>query len=740
MKERILLVSMVLFGMMKSFGQAPIDTKDIFKSMQKVANWQISSIETNGWRYPSTDWTNGAYYAGQMAWAKMANDDKQLSFLKSVGEKNNWKGGPQRFFADDYCVGQTYAELFMLYKDSAMIKSMIGLGDDILKQPHNEPLLWDFDGGLHNREWAWCDALFMGPPTLSYLYKVTGDQKYIDGMNKLWWKSTNFLYDTSENLYFRDSRFFEKREKNGAKVFWSRGNGWVIAGITRILDNLPVNYPERKGYEKIFLAMARRIASLQQPDGTWHASLLDPESYPIKETSGTAFFSYALSWGINHGYLSYDEYFPTVKRAWDALNNCVHENGKLGFVQVPGAAPEKVTFDDSEVYGVGAYLLAGTELFKMMFEKESAAKKIIVTNTLPIDRTEEISELSWAGLSIAKFKPSFTVVINAQTGEEIPSQITYDENKVARSLIFQSGVSAGCNAYFYLKKQKPKEYAVKTFGRLVPERLDDFAWENERIAFRMYGPALQNTGEISSGIDVWAKRTSDLVINKWYKSGDYHHDRGEGLDFYGVGPTLGAGGIAPLNQDTLCTSANFSSYKILNNGPLLTSFQLSYKPWNVGKIMVSEVKTISLYAGSYLNKVEVKYTSVSSELPVAIGIAKLPEQGLYWDSTSAVTMAAYQQPAQENGTISIGVVTPEMCKASEIPITKIGHYKHTGHFIFSTNIQTNKPFVYYQGACWDKQGVFQNFEQWKQYLQTRQVQMSNPLITIVKSKIGSRRR
>lgn len=362
---RFLSALLLLFSTCVS-AQSSLTAESVYQAMQKTADWQMREIEEKGWRYPGTDWTNGAYYTGAMAWAKLSKNEKQLNFLKAVGEKNNWKGGPERFFADDYCVGQTYAELFMLYKDSSMIKPMIDLGNDILKQPHTESLLWNFEGGLHNREWAWCDALYMGPPTLAYLSKVTGDKKYLDGMDKLFWRSTNYLYDTTEHLYFRDSRFFDKKEKNGAKVFWSRGNGWVIAGIARILTQMPNNHPTRKKYEEIFKAMAKKIASLQHPDGTWHASLLDPDSYPTKETSGTGFFTYALTWGINNGYLSKKEYLPIALNAWNALQACIHENGKLGFVQVPGVAPEKVTFDDSEVYGIGAFLLAGTELHTLL--------------------------------------------------------------------------------------------------------------------------------------------------------------------------------------------------------------------------------------------------------------------------------------------------------------------------------------------------------------------------------------
>lgn len=707
--------------------QATLTPSGVFNAMQKTANWQIDHIQKNGWRYPPTDWTNGAYYAGQMAWAKIANDDKQLNFLKAVGDTNKWSGGPERFFADDYCVGQTYAELFMIYKDSIMIKPMIELGNDVLRKPHTESLLWNFDGGLHNREWAWCDALFMGPPTLAYLYKVTGDKKYLDGMNKLWWKSTNYLYDTKETLYYRDSRFFEKKEKNGAKVFWSRGNGWVIAGIARILENMPVNYPDRKGYEKIFKAMAKRIASLQHPDGTWHASLLDPASYPPKETSGTAFFAYALAWGINNGYLSYNEYYPTLKKAWDALIGCVHENGKLGFVQVPGAAPEKVTYDDSEVYGVGAFLLAGTELFKLLYQKESATK-IIIQNSTAINRQHEMAEIKWAKLSALKFNPKSTTVINAQTGEEVASQVIYNGKLQPLSIIFQSGTTTGSTSYFLLKKQQPQNYPAQTFGRIVPERMDDFAWENDRITFRMYGPALQKSGEISGGIDVWAKRTNALVIDRWYKGNDYHKDHGEGLDFYGVGKTLGAGGIAPFINDKLYPSKNFISYKVIENGPLRTKFELSYDAWNAAGIQVKETKTITLDAGSFLNKIELKYGFANATLPVAAGLAILPGQGQSWNETGKYGLLAYQQPAQdEKGTITSGVIIPQASTAGEISLTEKDHYNHSGHYILKTSIRNNQLFTYYQGACWDKEGSFKTFDDWKQYLRNNLIQLNNPL-------------
>lgn len=245
-----------------------------------------------------------------------------------------------------------------------MIADLRVLADTLLARPHTESLEWKNHIGL--REWAWCDALFMGPPPLAMLARVTGNQAYLDLVDKLWWKTTDYLYDPNEHLYFRDGSFLKKWERNGAKIFWSRGNGWVMGGLVRVLENMPADYPTRDRWITLYKDMASRITALQQPDGSWRASLLDPASYPIKETSGTSFFAYALAWGINQGILDSEVYAPAVWKAWDALVTSVHPSGKLGYVQPIGAAPNAVSPDQTEVYGVGAFLLCGREMLKMV--------------------------------------------------------------------------------------------------------------------------------------------------------------------------------------------------------------------------------------------------------------------------------------------------------------------------------------------------------------------------------------
>ncbi|HEY0666613.1 MAG TPA: glycoside hydrolase family 88 protein [Sphingobacteriaceae bacterium] len=358
-----LVTAMVYSASSQSKKAISVKPDSVIRIMKRVADWQWNNLETNGWKWPKTDWTNGAMYAGMMAISEVAKETAYHQKLKQVGADCNWNTGPRRFFADDYCIGQMYSQMYSIYHDPVMIQKFRLLADSIVQNPHNESLEWVKK--IHLREWAWCDALFMGPPALAYLSTATGDQKYLETASKLWWKSTDYLFDKEEHLFYRDSRFFDQREKNGKKLFWSRGNGWVMGGLVRMLTNMPENFKDKKRFEKLFKEMSYKIATLQTADGTWHASLLDPDSYPAKETSGTGFFIYALSWGVNEGLLPKKHFMPVINKGWNAMMDCVQPDGKLGFVQIPAAEPGKATANDTETYGTGAFLLAGSEVYKL---------------------------------------------------------------------------------------------------------------------------------------------------------------------------------------------------------------------------------------------------------------------------------------------------------------------------------------------------------------------------------------
>lgn len=365
MKKRLFFTA-TLLGLL--FGAFATDTvfvkKQVLSQMERVANWQLQRWQDSGSKYRWDDWTNAAGFTGLHALSTISKNKIYEQTLYDKCEKINWQTGKLRFYADDYCVAQTFSLLYMKYKEEKMLNNFIPLADSICAAPHTESLDWK--NRIQHREWAWCDALFMAPPALAYLYKATGQQKYLDITAKLWWKTTEYLYDSAAHLFSRDGSFLNKKEKNGEKVFWSRGNGWVLAGLARVLDVTPKNYEHRKRWENLFKDMSAKIASLQQEDGTWHASLLDPSNYNIKETSGTGFYTYAILWGINNKLLDRKKYWPVVEKAWKALTSSIHENGMLGYVQPIGASPDKVSFESTEIYGVGAFLLAGTELYKCL--------------------------------------------------------------------------------------------------------------------------------------------------------------------------------------------------------------------------------------------------------------------------------------------------------------------------------------------------------------------------------------
>jgi len=332
----------------------------VLAAMEKAADWQLAHPS----KHPATDWIVGAGDTGIMALSLVSADPKYLDAMRAMGEATRWQLGPRLYHADDCCVGQAYAELYLHFRDPAMIAPLRARFDAILAKPPQSSSL-DFatkSAALEN--WSWCDSLFMGPPTWMRLYAATGDARYLDFAVRNWWRTTDYLYDKDEHLFYRDSTYFAKREANGQKVFWGRGNGWVMAGLVRTLQFLPRNHPDRPRFERLFADMAGRILALQQPDGLWRSSLLDPGSYPLKETSGSGFYVYALAWGVNRGLLDRATFEPAVIRGWTALAACINADGKLTHVQPVGADPKRFPEDSTEPYGVGAFLLAGSEVYR----------------------------------------------------------------------------------------------------------------------------------------------------------------------------------------------------------------------------------------------------------------------------------------------------------------------------------------------------------------------------------------
>ena len=345
------------------------------QAMLKAMQWQ----EANPiFAKAPTDWTNGAYYVGVVKAHEATKNMEYLGALKSMAIRNNWKPWERFYHADDMNICYSYLYLKTLGETNVDLAPTSAIIKDHLYKPYpwkngeNANLKGNKETEIKEKIlWWWCDALFMAPPVIINYSKQMKDPSYLKEMDKYYAEAYELLYDKKAHLFSRDARFLltgkpnDIKEKNGEKVFWSRGNGWVLAGLALMLTDLPKDYPTRKFYENLFIEMAEQIKILQPTDGLWRTSLLSPESFDHGEVSGSGFFTFALAWGINNGILNKEIYTPVVLKAWKAILACQQENGKVGWVQNIGANPMPAGANSWQNFGTGAFLMAGSEILKL---------------------------------------------------------------------------------------------------------------------------------------------------------------------------------------------------------------------------------------------------------------------------------------------------------------------------------------------------------------------------------------
>lgn len=345
--------------------------------------------------------------------------------------------------------------------------------------------------------------------------------------------------------------------------------------------------------------------------------------------------------------------------------------------------------------------------------------RIVISNPTNQERHELVS-IRYAEWSDAFGTDSIFKVLNASNGKEIPYQLETLGTGTTQNVLLQITVPASERITLAVEKSAPAPVAARTYARYVPERYDDFAWENDVVAFRMYGKALEGRRDDAHGLDIWAKKTANLVIDKWYAQGDYHTDHGEGLDYYSVGMTLGAGDIAPFAEDTLIFSKHYRQYEVLDNGPLRSSFKLTYEPWQVGTKTVAVTKKFSLDAGSQLNRVEVIYSvDGDGKLPVAIGVARRAEPGEVMQDERNGIFGYWEPEIGNHGITGIGVTLEQG--------TFSGFGSLSNQYLAFTEATNGTPLVYYVGGAWNKAGIYTSAESWFDHLQAVKVQVSSPL-------------
>ncbi|HSD08067.1 glycoside hydrolase family 88 protein [Flavobacterium sp.] len=372
MRKLVLLICSILAY--NTAAQAQIFGKKTVLAQMELANkyfmdkWPDTgkTIVTNKER-PSNIWTRGVYYEGLMALHQIYPKEAYYQYAYDWSEFHKWgfNGGNTTRNADNYCAAQTYIDLYNIEPDAKKIKNTRQCINMLLNTPQNN-------------DWSWIDAIQMGMPVFAKMGVLDKDNRYFEKMYDMYMYSRNNhgdhgLFNPKDGLWWRDADFDPPyKEPNGEDCYWSRGNGWVIAALAKVLTIIPKDAPHREQYVKDLQAMAKALAPIQRSDGFWNVSLHDPTNFGEKEASGTALFVYGITYGINSGILDKKTYLPVVEKAWKALTTVsLQQNGFLGYLQSTGKEPkdgQPLAVDkipDFEDYGLGCFLLAGSEIYKM---------------------------------------------------------------------------------------------------------------------------------------------------------------------------------------------------------------------------------------------------------------------------------------------------------------------------------------------------------------------------------------
>ena len=694
-------------------------------------------------------WDEAAYHTGNMEAYKLLKDKGMLDYSIRWAEHNHWKGATESdakkwkyrqygegqdyvLFGDWQICFQTYIDLYNLDETDKKSEQKVARAKEVMG--------YEADSKAHDY-WWWADALYMVMPVMTKMYRLTGDTKYLDKLYENLCFSDSIMLDNATGLYFRDGKYVYPKHKtaNGKKDFWARGDGWVLAGLAKVLQDMPKDYCHQPFFAEKFVNLAGAVRGLQQPQGHWTRSMMDPEHAPGFETSGTAFFCYGLLWGINNGYLPKKMFAPTVEKAWHYLSEvALQTSGKVGYVQPIGerAIPGQTVDANSQAnFGVGAFLLAAceycrhlqTEKLSLTFQNESDRQRQEVAE---VDMQRVCEQL---GISSEE-----SVVIENLAGQEVDYQKTYD----GKLLLFVPVHPRG-KASFTISKGKPSTPKAFVRGKVYPIRKDDLAWENDRSAYRIYGPALQKTEERSFGIDVWVKNTPELVVEERYakdregnlmedslrkagqkvafaeidRSTSFHLDHGNGMDAYGVGPSLGCGAPALMNDGQLVFPYCYKTCRILDNGPLRFTAELTYGTTSDG---VTEHRLISLDKGSHFNRMTVWYDGIGKPTALAAGVVLHGDEGLALGKNYLRYADPTDRPDLHQSQVFVATLFPNGVSKTKVLKGELNHA------VGIVKNYTGAPYTYYFGSAWSLYDVGSEI-QWQNVIDEFMANLRQPL-------------
>lgn len=737
MIKKILLISMMILGLTPMNANAETSEEVLGLIVKANDYWQEHNSP-----YVRGFWDNAAYFTGNMEAYRLTGKAEYYQFSDKwcrhcewkgakSNDKKNWKyawygeGDDFVLFGDWQICFQTYIDMYNLvpaeYK-VARAKEVMGYECDI----------------EDNKFWWWADALYMVMPVMTKMYKLTGEERYLDKLyqNFLW--SDSLMWDAEAQLYYRDGKYIWPKVKtscDGGKSFWARGDGWVLAGLAKVLADMPKDYKGYPFFVKRFQQLAEGVARCQQADGYWSRSMLCEGDAPGPETSGTAFFCYGFEWGVNNGLLDAEKYKGTIESAWNYLKNtALQADGSIGYVQPIGEKPDPTKIVDSHSqapFGTGAWLLAACERVRYLDAKANGKMEVKVSNATNLNR-QDVIELDakqvYQKLGIGGGRQF--IVKNADN-VEIPYQITSDGK-----VLIQAFVRPMASTTYTVSVGKPKDYRLDCNGRIYPNREEDLAWENDKNAWRLYGPKMVGKGV--NGYDVFTKNVtypiqdvlyqSELTSygineklkkagrggewNEVHKGYTYHRDHGQGMDAYTVGSTLGAGASALIVDGKMQLSDAFSKAEIMDNGPLRFTVKLT--------IGDKETRILSQDRGTHLAKASVTFTDAPEKAQIAAGIIihKDNEKGTGINKKDGYITYADNilSPETQNGQLYIACLFPD--KAT----LKV----QDSHILGIQNYKANDTFTYYFGTAWSKNDV-PTMQVWDTLMQGYSQQLKNPL-------------
>ena len=696
------------------------DPGRVLTLLDRSAAAQITDMKARGLTIGArgqinTNWISATFLIGLGHLVRVSDASGGRQYIRDVAEHYNFgmlgAWSPRNMLdADNLAIGAVYQELYARSGEAGEISPLRHRLDFNLQYltatPPPKKLVW----------W-WADALFMAPPVLARMAVQGRDPSYLQAMDVQWWRTYDRLWSKEHGLFWRDERFPTRKTRNGKPMFWGRGNGWVVAGTARVLESMPEDFANRPRYIAMFRTMMASLAALQRPDGLWTASLLDAADPAGPETTGSAFFTYAMAWGINHGILDRASYQPRVVRAWAALAGKVQPNGLLGFAQRAGDQPEPSTGNDHELYGTGGLLLAGLEVMNL--------GKPVVALPLAEPLRDPPGPLR---LPIARRDPPpnatpAQLIGHARREAERQAMIDlgYDprENETAPAEPPPGGVPGIAMPRLGTPLTPPPvaERVAQARVTVAPWRFDDILWENDRTAHRIYGPALETEEPPStSGIDAWGKHVPWPFMVRQLKTGKQHDYHGEGIDFYNVNTFRGAGGLGIWQGNKLWTSRNWSKYRILKDGPDVADFEVDYAPWPVGVGRTAwETRRFTLPTGTnFTRMISTIRSNDRTPLIVGIGVSKRATSaasGTYTVDRATGRFSFWTPTDPDKGAMGIALMVD--------PTMIAGVREDADNYLVLLTVTPDRPFVYYMGATWDKSRDFHDRASWEAYIKAQ---------------------